>query len=920
MHKSILFLLTVLLSAMAAGAQVVTSSPEPLQEDATDVTIFFHADRGDRGLINQPQSQPVYVHTGADVTDASGNTSSWKYAPAWGDNQTKYQLSYVSENLWKLYIGDIRQYYGVAQNETVKRLCFVFRNADNSRTGRDTGGADIFLDVVDSGFQLSFRTDASQIVTPSDNKATFSAALTQPGEITISVNGVTLASKKNTSELEASYTFATPGEYDVTCRATGNGETCEKSLSFLAINANRPAADTSIPTQGCTRNADGSYTFCIAAPQKQNAVLIGSWSDFRPLASGEMQYVDRKIDGAPFRYFKTTIPAADITGPFSYYYMIDGATAVGDPYARLVLDPQNDRYISQQVYPDMPQYPEGKVPGGTPLAYYADDLLSYKWENTSFSAPSRENLMIYELLIRDFTGTEGKAEGNGTLRGAIERIPYLKELGVNAVELLPINEFNGNISWGYNPNFYFAPDKAYGTPQDYKEFIDECHAHGMAVIIDMVFNQSDWLHPWYTMYETGKNPFFNASAPHAYSVLNDWNQGYPLVEEQWKDVVRFWLSEYRVDGFRFDLVKGLGDNDSYANNSSNATDAYNASRVARMKRIHDAMREVNPDAYFINENLAQQQEENEMAEDGELNWANYNNAGCQYAMGYQSGANLNGMNAAKGSRTPGSTVSYMESHDEQRLAYKQTQWGVTGVKDDHAAACRRLGSAAAQMILTPGSHMIWQFSELGNAQNTKTADGNDTGPKIVNWNLIGNPDNAGLYKSYCQLIKLRLDYPELFPADNSFANDCSAWDTGRTITARTADKELYCVINPSVSGVLNATVNFLSDDNSAYWIASQSYGVTPTFDAAAKKVSIPANSYAVFTTRNVSGTESLTDDDHFNITTAPGHLAVSGNTTVDVYTLGGLRAATLHGAGSVDLPAGIYIVRSGSRVIKVAVR
>ena len=104
------------------------------------------------------------------------------------------------------------------------------------------------------------------------------------------------------------------------------------------------------------------------------------------------------------------------------------------------------------------------------------------------------------------------------------------------------------------------------------------------------------------------------------------------------DMLRFWLEEFRVDGFRFDLVKGLGDNDSYANSGRiRAQMPTTKPRVERMKRLHAAMREVNPEAYFINENLATAKEENEMAEDGELNWANVNNAGCQFAMGYSLG-------------------------------------------------------------------------------------------------------------------------------------------------------------------------------------------------------------------------------------------------------------------------------------------
>ena len=126
----------------------------------------------------------------------------------------------------------------------------------------------------------------------------------------------------------------------------------------------------------------------------------------------------------------------------------------------------------------------------------------------------------------------------------------------------------------------------------------------MAVILDMVFNQSGGLHPWYQMYQPGENPFYNLDAPHAYSVLNDWNQGYPMVQEQWESVLRYWMTEYKFGGFRFDLVKGLGDNDSYANSGDNATNSYNASRVARMRELQKVVEEINPNAYFINENLA----------------------------------------------------------------------------------------------------------------------------------------------------------------------------------------------------------------------------------------------------------------------------------------------------------------------------
>ena len=93
----------------------------------------------------------------------------------------------------------------------------------------------------------------------------------------------------------------------------------------------------------------------------------------------------------------------------------------------------------------------------------------------------------------------------------------------------------------------------------------------MAVILDIVFNQTDGLHPWYQMYPIASNTFYNGSAPHAYSVLNDWNQDNPLVQQQFKDALKYWLEAYHVDGFRFDLVKGLGSNQSYGATYNAAT-------------------------------------------------------------------------------------------------------------------------------------------------------------------------------------------------------------------------------------------------------------------------------------------------------------------------------------------------------------
>lgn len=922
----ILSLLTMVISAFFADAQIVTTEPAPLQEDSENAVIYYHADQGNKGLMGLAPSAEVYAHTGVCVTDASGKTENWKYAPDWNTNLPKYRMEYAGTNLWKLTLGNIRTFYGVSAEETVTKLAFVFRTGDRKKEGKTESGGDIFVNVMDGGFQLALTStlDAG-IVTGTTGEVTFTAASTRKAEMTLYCNNEIIAQASGATSLEGRKTFAAAGDYVIKAVATADGVTVEKSIDVCYASPARPSGLASAPAMGATRNADGSVTFCLAAPGIENVILVGSWNDYRITDSQSMQYVDETIDGGTFRFYTITLPNLPKDTPLMYYYITNSTTSVGDPYARLVLAPEEDKYIPASVYPGLPQYPYDKLEN-VPLAVFDDNFGAYIWKCNDFKGVSPDNLIIYEMLVRDFTGTEGKALGDGTIRGAIGKIGYLKQLGINAVELLPINEFNGNISWGYNPNFYFAVDKAYGTPQDYKEFIDECHRNGIAVILDMVFNQSDWMHPWYRMYPVGSNPFYNATAPHSYSVLNDWNQGYPLVGRQWEDCLKYWLAEYHVDGFRFDLVKGLGDNDSYANPGEAATNAYNESRVKRMKRLHDAMRTVNPNAYFINENLAGEQEENEMAADGELNWENYNEQGCQYAMGYDSKSDLNGMLAAKMGRTPGSTVSYLESHDEQRLAYKQQQWGDGVVKTDANVAMRRLASAAAQMLLVPGAHMIWQFSEMGNAQNTKNPDGsNNVDPKIVDWGLLDNAANRGLYDCYRQLVGLRLQNEDLFGSDAEYNNNCAYWKV-RTITSAIADKELLAVINPSVTEAVTVNMPFRSSDDNAYHIVSKAFDTEPTFNASTKMVTVPANSYVVVASRNVTGIDEIVapeSESRIRVEGGKGVLNIVGATNqVTVCDVHGMIVAREEGRDDIriSLDAGIYVVRMGAETRKVLVK
>ena len=915
------FIATVLFS-VTTMAQVVTTEPPIVQTDSKNIVITFHADQGNKGLMGVGANTKVYAHTGV-ITNKSTSDSDWQYAPTWGDNAAKYEMTWVAANTWTLNIPSINEYYGITSPDVVvRKLAFVFRTADNKKEGKGPGNSDIFVNVSAAGYQLELSSDATGGIVTDGQPVGFTAHTNRESDILIYCDSKdnVIAQGTGVTTLSGSYSFTAAGNYTVYAEASSQGETLTKQLAIVRIDASTEAPyPGGTPRMGAVSNSDGTVTFCIAAPRKSSVMLIGSWNDYKVSAEGAMH--KQTVDGVP--YFWTTVSGLQDGKDYIYYYMIDGAKTVGDPYANLVLDPWNDQYIPASVFPNLPAYPTQAVQG-TPVAVYNSDMNKYDWAVPDFKGVAQSDLVIYELLIRDFNGTEGQAYGDGTINGVLAKLDYLQALGVNAIELLPIMEFNGNNSWGYNTNFYFAPDKAYGTPTDYRILIDEIHKRGMAVILDIVFNQTDGLHPWYQMYDIADNPFYNGSAPHAYSVLNDWNQDNPLVQQQFKDAVKYWITEYNVDGYRFDLVKGLGQNDSYgatynaANNTwSNVTDAntnrYNATRVARMKELHDAIREVKPDAYFINENLAGPQEENQMAEDGEINWANINNAACQFAMGFDSNSSLNRFYAPDDERTWGSTVSYAESHDEERMAYKQLRFGATGIKGNIPTSMRRLGSVAAQMLLTPGAHMIWQFQEFGADQTTKNNSGNDTSPKKVVWSYLDNPNREGLMKNYQELCHLRTDNPELFKQDATVSINLDKW-SGRTITLSKGSKAIYLVVNPHPTSQL--TISSPVDLSGAnYKLLSCSYNSTP--EASVVGVRLPAGGYAVYGTQDVASVEGITDDMAQPtpvIYGVEGAIIVEGGyPDVQAYTIAGTPVA-LEG-----LDPGMYIVRAGSHTAKVVV-
>ena len=410
-------------------------------------------------------------------------------------------------------------------------------------------------------------------------------------------------------------------------------------------------------------------------------------------------------------------------------------------------------------------------------------------------------------------------------------------MGVNAIELMPTQEFDGNDSWGYNPSYFFAMDKAYGTKKDYKDFIDACHLEGIAVILDVVYNHATGEFPHAKLYwdasanKTAKNnPFFNVDAPHPYSVFHDFNHENEWVRNYVKRNLQFLLEEYNLDGFRFDLTKGFTQKTCNESNASN----YDAGRVAILKDYHAAIKAVKKDAFVILEHFCDNKEESELAADGLHMWRNLNHAYCQTAMGYSSESDFSRMYES----TP-AWVGFMESHDEERMAYKQSQWGVDALKTDLATRMKQLEVNAAFTFTVPGPKMIWQFGEMG--YDITIEENGRTGRKPLHWEYLDNEYRKALHDTYAQLLKLRNEQPELFcgNATLSWKVGVSDWANGRTLYLESITGKKLVVLGNFTH--TETSVSFPADTGE--WTDWKS-GKKQTVD---KTVKVPANSYLIYT-------------------------------------------------------------------------
>jgi pullulanase/glycogen debranching enzyme len=444
--------------------------------------------------------------------------------------------------------------------------------------------------------------------------------------------------------------------------------------------------------------------------------------------------------------------------------LVDGNLRIYDPYTEKILDGDNDQSIPATVYPNLKSYPTGKTSGLVSVLQTGQP--AYSWNVPQFIRPAKGNLVIYELLVRDFVSTHW-------YKTIIDSLSYFKKLGVNAIELMPVTEFEGNDSWGYNPSTYFAPDKYYGTKNDLKALIDACHQNGIAVIQDIVLNHAYNSNSMAQLYwdninnrPAANNPWFNTVSPNPnYSYGNDFNHESKDTKYFVDRVTSFWLTEYKMDGFRFDFTKG------FTNTPGEGT-PYDAKRIAILKRITNKIWSVVPDAYVILEHFCANTEETELANYGMMLWGNMNSNYSEASMGKIDATSSLIINISYKQRGWGfpNLVGYMESHDEERLMYNNITSGNSNSSyniKDLSTALSRIQEAANLFIIVPGPKMIWQFGELGYDISINVNE--RLGDKPLPWsdglNYYSNSGRRKLFNTFASLIKLKNNYPVFSSSD-----------------------------------------------------------------------------------------------------------------------------------------------------------
>ena len=746
---------------------VFTVNP-PTFDETEAITITFTVNETAYGVAS---SHALYLW--AWSTDINGAQADCPTNGTWAASNAANKLTYVSSSgstgTYTFTMNTVKSFFGNRANP-LKSIGFLVKTVNGSVQSEDGS-----LNVGRFQFNLTNPPAGSINVVNSGTVINITGTASLAANYVVKSNGNPVyTSSAPSTTLNYAYTVTQDATIDVVATNPADGTVVTKTFT---VSLSLPVTSAPIPAymrQGINYDpADPTKVgLALYAPGKAYVHVIGSFNNWAVNGNYLM-----KRDTSNTNLYWIEITGLTPQQIYTFQYRTADGIKVADPYSPLVLSPYDDPYINQNavVYPNLPAYPTGQ---SFEVSVIQTAKPAYPWVVTNFAKPAKENLIVYELLVRDFTTQQ-------TWQSLIDKISYLKSLKINAVELMPVMEFDGNNSWGYNTAFHYALDKAYGTPEKFKEFIDLCHQNGIAVILDIALNHATGRNPLERMWmidpdgdgfgdPAADNPFFNQVAKHSYSVFNDFNHSKAETKYYVNRVLEQWIKEYKVDGFRWDLTKGF--TQACTAGDDTCTNGYLIDRVNILRGYADYQWSWDPTSYVIFEHLGTDSEEAAWANykiaegKGVMMWDKETNPYNQNTMGFATNSNFNRVKYSAHGFTERRAMSYGESHDEERIMYKNINFGAAGA-NTLAEALQRQKSYGAVFLTVPGPKMIWQFAELGfdksifmctngtvNTDNDATPGDCKLDPKPSAFGLNYDTDAArkSVYDTWAKILEIRL--------------------------------------------------------------------------------------------------------------------------------------------------------------------
>ena len=774
--KKILFLL--ILFPLSFFSQVLSYNPNPFEvNQQVTITVDIASDETNCNSINNPSS--VYMHSGI-----GDDNSPWGFSVIgnWGQDDGVGQMSDNGDGTWSITITP-SDYFNLDTNQSslATRMGLVFRNEDGTQELKDDGCSDFFINV--GAFQVDLiNPDSSGIILVENNGGTQILAQNTNGnaDYELYANGELVDSQTNTNFYNG-YLFSNLNENQYCELYISQGEsTIIKKFTILVDNTTVQSMPSNLE-DGINYSDDNTkITLVLSAPNKDFIYVSGNFNFWSP----DSEYAMKK-DSDSERFW---LEIQDLTPGelYTYQYWVADIVPIedspnlvktADPFSTMVLSPFDDPWIPEESYPNLPEYPY-EFGIEREITAFQTGLQDYNWQVDNFEKPNEEDLVIYEVLIRDF-------DSERTFQNLIDRIDYFKQLNINAIELMPIMEYEGNESWGYNTAFHMSVDKFYGPEEKLKEFIDLCHQNGIAVILDLVMNHVMGRSPMNRMWmndpdkngwgePSEENPYFNEIATHTYGLGNDFNHQSTYTQYYTQRVIKHWIENFKIDGIRWDLTKGFTQNCN--TQDENCTNNYQQDRVDILKSYADYSWSLDENHYVIFEHLGGSNEEQQWANyrlnegKGIMMWGKTNTPYYQLIMGYSANSNFSGIGHESRGFEGKRLLGYFESHDEERVMYNALQYGNNwdGYNiQDLNTSLSRMSAIGAISLTIPGPKMIWHFSDLGMENSLFTcSDGTvnepdcklDTKPQpqwVDNW--LENVNRREVYDNWARIIDLKIN-------------------------------------------------------------------------------------------------------------------------------------------------------------------